>query len=88
MQINRAETILQISKKFHHLYGLPGKKLNRRSAFLSKVYGNFKNEITETDYNPPGLHTGTGAVERAIQRLKKLIRANLEDKIGFTEIAN
>ena len=34
------------------------------------------------------LHTGTGAVERAIQRLKNLINTHLEDKIGFTESVN
>ena len=39
-------------------------------------------------YSPPRLHAGTGAVESAVQTLKHLIIANLEDKIGFTESVN
>ena len=34
------------------------------------------------------MHTGNGAVERAIQTLKNLIIANLEDGIGITESVN
>ena len=34
------------------------------------------------------MHTGTGAVERAIQTLKNLIIANLEDKTCLTECVN
>ena len=34
------------------------------------------------------MNTGNGAVERAIQRLKNLIIANLEDGIGITESVN
>ena len=34
------------------------------------------------------MHTGNGAVERAIQTPKKLIIANLEDAIGLTESVN
>ena len=34
------------------------------------------------------MHTGNGAVERAIQTLKSLIIANLEDGIGITESVN
>ena len=34
------------------------------------------------------MHTGYGAVERAIQTLKNLIVANLEDGIGITESVN
>ena len=40
------------------------------------------------EYSPPRLHTRTAAVERAIQILKNLIIANLEDEIGFTENIN
>ena len=40
------------------------------------------------EYNPPRLHAGTGAVECALQTLKILIIANLEDKIGLTESIN
>ena len=34
------------------------------------------------------MHTGNGAVERAIQTLKNLLIANLEDGIGITESVN
>ena len=34
------------------------------------------------------MHTGNGAVERAIQTLKNLIIANLEDGMGITESVN
>ena len=34
------------------------------------------------------MHTGTGAVERAIQTLKNSIIANLEDNICLTECVN
>ena len=47
-----------------------------------------KNKNIEIEYSPPRLHTGTGAVERAIQTLKNLIIANLEDKIDLTASVN
>ena len=34
------------------------------------------------------MHTGNGAVERAIQRMKKLILANMEDGNNLTESVN
>ena len=40
------------------------------------------------EYNLPRLHTSTETAESAIQRLGKLIIANLEDKIGLTESIN
>ena len=40
------------------------------------------------EYSPPRLHTGMVVVERAIQILKNLISANLENRIGFTESMN
>ena len=64
-------------------------KLNRGSAFLykhsTKIY---KNEKIEIEGIPTRLHTGTGAAEGAIQTLKNLIVANLEDNISFTENIN
>ena len=51
-----------------------------------KFIGSFpKNKNIEIEYSPTGLHTGIGAVERVMKKLKKLIIANLEDKIGFTK---
>ena len=42
----------------------------------------------EIEYSTPRIHTGTGAVERAIQTLKNLIITNLEENIGLTECVN
>ena len=39
-------------------------------------------------YCTPRIHTGTGAVERAIQTMKNLILANLEDNLCLTECVN
>ena len=44
-----------------------------------------KNKYIEIEYSPPGVHSGTGAVERAIKTLKNLIIAILEAEIGFTK---
>ena len=44
-----------------------------------------KNGNIAKEHSPPRLHTDTGPVERAIQTLKNLIYANLEDKMGLTE---
>ena len=42
----------------------------------------------ETEYSPPRLHAGIGAIEHAIQTLTNLTEANSEDEIGFTESVN
>ena len=77
-------------ESFFNLYGVPEKlKSDRGSAFISKENKFFcEIENIEIKFSPPRLHTGTGAVERAIQTLKNLIVANLEDKIGLTGSIN
>ena len=58
-------------------------------AFISKVSEETCEEKNfERDYIRPRLHTGTGAVERAMQTPENLIFANLENNIGFTESIN
>ena len=42
----------------------------------------------EIEFVTPRLHTGTGVVESAIQTLKILIIANMEDNICLTECVN
>ena len=42
----------------------------------------------EIEYCTQRIHTGTGAVERAIQTTKNLILANLEDEFCLTECVN
>ena len=78
------------SSSFINLFGVPKKiKSDRGSAFKSEVNEEFfKNRIIEKEYSPSLLFTGTGTVERAIQTLKNLLIANLENKIGFTESIN
>ena len=72
------------------LYGIPEKiKSDKGEAFISKEYRKFcKNRNIEIEYCTPRMHTGNGAVERAIQTLKNLIIPNLEDGIVITESVN
>ena len=61
--------------------GVPGQiESGKGSAFISKENKNFCSEQTIIrEYGTPNFHTGTGLVERTIQSLKNLIKANLED---------
>ena len=78
-----------LSSNFN-LYGIPEKiKSDKGGAFVSKEYREFcKNRNIEIEYCTPRVHTGNGVVERAIQTLKNLIIANLEDGISLTESVN
>ena len=77
-QINRNERSYKNSRKPHQLLRRPEKiKSDRGNAFVSKEDKTFcKRKNIEIENNPPGLNTGTEAVERAIQTLKNLIIAN------------
>ena len=83
------EVIIFLKQNFI-LYRLPEKiKTDKGGAFVSKEYKEFcKSKNIEIEYSTPKLHTGTGAVERAIQTLKNLIIANLEDETCLTECVN
>ena len=64
-------------------------KSEKGGAFISKDYTEFcKSKNIEIKYCTPRIHTGTGAVERAIQTMKNLILANLEDNLCLTECVN
>ena len=60
--------------------GVPGQiESGKGSAFISKENKNFWSEQNIIrEYGTPNFHTGTGLVERTIQSLKNLIKANLE----------
>ena len=77
-------------KQNFNLHGLPEKiKTDKGEAFVSKEYKEFCNaKNIETEYSTPRMHTGTVAVERAIQTLKNLIIANSEDNTCLTECVN
>ena len=79
--------VLNFLKQNFNLYGLPEKiKTDKGVAFFSKEYKDFcESENIEIEYSTPGIHTRTGAVERAIQTLKNLINTNLEENICLTE---
>ena len=83
------EVINFLTSNFN-LYGIPEKiKSDKGGAFISKEYRELcKNRNIEIEYCTPRMHTGNGAVERAIQTLKNRIIANLEDGIGITESVN
>ena len=82
--------VIKFLKSFMNFYGVPEKvKSDKGSAFTTREVKLFcENWIIEINYSSPRLHTGTGAVERAMQTLKNLNNANLEDKIGPTENIN
>ena len=64
-------------------------KTAKGGAFVSKEYKEFCNaKNIEIEFSTPRMHTGTGAVERAIQTLKNLIIANWEDNTCLTECVN
>ena len=73
-----------------NLFGIPEKiKSDKGGAFISKEYKEFcKNRNIEIEYFTPRLHTENGVVERAIQTLKNLMLANLEEGTDLTESVN
>ena len=73
-----------------NLYGIPEKiKSDKKRAFVSKEFREFsKNRNIEIGYSTPRVHTSNGAVERAIQTLRNLIIASLDDGISLTEGVN
>ena len=87
-----AETkeVIQFLTSNFNLYGIPEKiKSDKGGAFISKEYRQFcKNRNIEIEYCTPRIHTGNGAVERAIQTLKNLVLTNMEDGKNLTESVN
>ena len=77
-------------KQNFNLYGLPEKiKTDKGGAFISKEYKEFcESKNIEIEYSTSRTHTGTGAIERAIQTLENLISTNLEEIICLTECVN
>ena len=80
------EEVIQFLTSNFNLYGIPEKiKSDKGGAFISKEYQEFcKNRNIEIEYCTPRIHTGNGAVERAIQTLKKLVLTNIEDGQNLT----
>ena len=60
----------------------------RRIIYFKRIQRILQFENIEIEYSTPRIHTGTEAVERAIQTLKTLIITNLEENIGLTECVN
>ena len=73
-----------------NLYGILEEiKSDKGGPFISKEYREFcKSRNIEIEYCTPRLHTGNGAVERAIQTLKILMLTNLEEGIELNESIN
>ena len=84
----RSNTIF-LSNNFN-LYGIPEKiKSDKEGSFISKEYREFcKSRNIESEYCTPRIHTGNGTVERAIQTLKNLVIANMEDGENLTKSVN
>ena len=87
---SETKEVINFLKQNFNLYGIPEKiKSDKGGAFISKDYIEFcKSKYIEIEYSTPRIHTGTGAVERAIQTMKNLIVANLEDNLCLTECVN
>ena len=87
---SEAKEVINFLKQTFYLYGIPEKiKSDKGGAFISKDYIEFcKSKNIEIEYCTPRIHTGTAAVERAIQTMKNLILANLEDNLCLTECVN
>ena len=89
---NTSETkeVIQFLSSNFDLYGIPEKtKSDKGGAFISKEYREFcKTRNTEIEYCTPRIHTGNGTVDRAIQTLKNLVIANMEDGKILTESVN
>ena len=87
---SETKEVINFLKQNFNLYGIPEKiKSDKGGAFISKDYIEFcKSKNIEIEYSTPRIHTGTGAVERAIQTMKNLIVANLEDNLCLTECVN
>ena len=87
---SESKEVINFLKQNFNLYGLPEKiKSDKGGAFISKDYIEFcKSKNIEIEYCIPRIHTGTGAVERAIQSIKNFKLANLEDNLCLTECVN
>ena len=84
---SEAKKVIKFLKQIFNLCGIPEKiKSDKGGAFISKDYIEFgKSKNIEIEYCTPRIHTGTGAVERAIQIMKNSIVAKLEDNLCLTE---
>ena len=83
------EVIGFLSNQFN-LYDVPEKiRSDKGGASISTEYKEIcKSRIIEIQYCPLQMHTGNGTVERAIQTMKNLILANMEDGKKLTESVN
>ena len=82
--------VLSFLKQKFILFGLPEKiKKYKGGEFISKEYNDFcKSKNIEIEHSTPRRHTGTGVIERAIQALKNLIIAIMEDNLCLNERVN
>ena len=87
---SETKEVIQFLSNNFNLYGIPEKiKSDKGGAFISKEYREFcKSRNIEIEYCTPRIHTGNGTVERAIQTLKNLVIANMEDGENLTGSVN
>ena len=85
----RKEVFIFLTQNFN-LYRIPEKiNSDKGGAFIAKDYTDFcKSKNIQIEYCTPRIHTGTGAVERAIQTIKILILAKIEDNLCLTKCVN
>ena len=87
---SETKEVIQFLSTNFNLYGIPEKtKSDKGGAFISKEYREFcKSRNIEIEYCTPRIHTGNGTAERAIQTLKNLVIAKMEDGENLTESVN
>ena len=90
LQKSETKEVINFQKQNFNSYEILEKiKSDKGGAFISKDYIEFcKSKNIEIEYCTPRIHTGTGAVECAIQTMKNLMMANLEDHSCLTECVN
>ena len=85
------DTVLTFLREYINVYEVPKTiKSDNGSAFRNrKEYKTFcKDYDIIRKYGTPNLQTGTGLVERTIQSLKNLTKANLEETLNLRESLN
>ena len=89
-KISETKEVINFLSSNFNSYGIPEKiRSDKGGAFISKEYRQFcKNRDIQIEYCTPRMHTGNGVVERAIQTIKNLIIAKMEDGLCLTESVN
>ena len=80
------EDIIFLTNQFQLIRNHRQSKIRQKVAFVSSEYKKFcESRNIKIQYCPPRMHTGNGTVERAIQTIKNLLLAKMENGNNLTE---